>query len=72
MDKKLEFESEFNGNNRQISVIRNDDNSYAVNFETIAMAVIEYEDNCWTQIHGSKLPQDFIDHIGSYIKAAEL
>lgn len=71
MGNKLVFEQELNGNIRQVSITKADDDSYVVNLEDVATAGIRYLDNCWQQIHGGKLPQHFIDELGKHIESAK-
>lgn len=71
MENKLVFELELNESLRQVNITNGDEDSYVVNLENVAMAVIWYRDGCWQQIHGSKLPQHFIDELGKHIKSAK-
>ena len=71
MDNRLVFEQELNGNIRQVSITKANDDSYVVSLEDVAIAAIKYQDNCWQQIHGSKLPQHFINELGEHIESAK-
>ena len=67
MNNKLEFTLKLNGNNHNVSVKQSDEDGYVVKLDNVDTAVIKQEGSCWVQIHGSKLPHDFIDEIGKQI-----
>jgi hypothetical protein len=71
MENKLVFKLELNGNIRQVSITKADDDSYVVNLENVETAVVQYKDRCWQQVHGSKLPQHFINELGEHIESAK-
>ncbi len=67
MNRKLEFTLELNGNNHKISVKKSEEEGYIVKLNNVETATIKFEGACWIQIHGGKLPHDFIEEIGKRI-----